>query len=301
MSTSLVTGATGFIGQRLICALDGKVKILSRKQQPCHDTIVCDLSKEFILNGDLDDISTIYYLAGIAHDTRGGNRHKDRYQRVNVDSMVKLANIAAKLGVKKFIYISSVKAGGSSSNGKCIDEMSEYEPKDIYGRSKREDELKLLKIGAEYDMNISIIRPSLVYGPGLKGNLKLMFKGVRQGWFPPLPNVKNKRSMIHVDDLVRAILFITKNKYTNGEIYIVTDGKAHSSREIYESICTAAERKVPQWSVPVFVFDFISKITPGLKHKINKLLGEECYSSAKLEALGFKAKKTLKEINETDF
>ena len=301
MSTSLITGATGFIGQRLIHALDGKIKVLSRKQHPNHSTIVCDLSKEFILNGDLDDVSTIYYLAGIAHDTREGCRYADRYQKVNVDSMVKLANIATKSGVKKFIYISSVKAGGNFSNGKCIDEMSQYSLKDIYGTSKREAELKLLKIGQESDMHVSIIRPSLVYGPNVKGNLQLMLSGIKKGWFPPLPETGNKRSMIHVDDLVRAILLVTDDDRANGEIFIATDGIPHSSREIYNAMCSMLGKSIPKWSVPKSLFDTASLISPRIKYKLNKLLGDECYSSAKLEALGFKAKKTLENMNETSF
>jgi nucleoside-diphosphate-sugar epimerase len=301
MSTSLITGATGFIGQRLIHALDGKIKVLSRKQHPNHSTMVCDLSKEFILNIDLDDVSTVYYLAGIAHDTREGYRYADQYQKVNVDSMVKLANIATKSGVKKFIYISSIKAGGSSSDGKCIDEMSQYSPKDIYGISKREAELKLLKIGQESDMHVSIIRPSLVYGPNVKGNLQLMLSGINKGWFPPLPETGNKRSMIHVDDLVRAILLVSDDDRANGEIFIATDGTPHSSRDIYNSMCSVLGKLIPKWSVPKFLFDMVSLVNPSIKYKFNKLLGDECYSSSKLEALGFKAQKTLKDMNETDF
>ncbi len=301
MSTSLITGATGFIGQRLIHALDGKIKVLSRKQHPNHSTMVCDLSKEFILNIDLDDVSTVYYLAGIAHDTREGYRYADQYQKVNVDSMVKLANIATKSGVKKFIYISSIKAGGSSSDGKCIDEMSQYSLKDIYGISKREAELKLLKIGKESGMHVSIIRPSLVYGPNVKGNLQLMLSGINKGWFPPLPETGNKRSMIHVDDLVRAILLVSDDDRANGEIFIATDGTPHSSRDIYNSMCSVLGKLIPKWSVPKFLFDMVSLVNPSIKYKFNKLLGDECYSSSKLEALGFKAQKTLKDMNETDF
>ena len=150
-------------------------------------------------------------------------------------------------------------------------------------------------------MHISIIRPSLVYGQNVKGNLKSMLLGVKKGWFPPLPETGNRRSMIHVDDLVRAILLVAKDGRANGEIFIATDGAPHSSREIYNSMCGVAGKSIPKWSVPKNLFDMASLINPRIKYKLNKLLGDECYSSAKLEALGFKAKKTLKDMNETSF
>jgi nucleoside-diphosphate-sugar epimerase len=107
--------------------------------------------------------------------------------------------------------------------------------------------------------------------------------------------------MIHVDDLVRAILLVANDDHANGEIFIATDGTLHSSREIYNAMCTALGKSIPKWSIPKFLFDIVSLINPRIKYKLNKLLGNECYSSAKLEALGFKAKKTLKDMNETNF
>jgi len=150
-------------------------------------------------------------------------------------------------------------------------------------------------------MHVSIIRPSLVYGPNVKGNLQLMLSGIKKGWFPPLPETGNKRSMIHVDDLVRAILLVADDDRANGEIFIATDGTPHSSRYIYNAMCSALDKSIPKWSVPKILFDMASLVNPRIKYKLNKLLGDECYSSAKLEALGFKAKKTLKDMNETSF
>jgi nucleoside-diphosphate-sugar epimerase len=107
--------------------------------------------------------------------------------------------------------------------------------------------------------------------------------------------------MIHVDDLVRAILLVAKENLANGEIFIATDGIPHSSREIYNAMCDVVGKSIPKWSVPKILFNMIGLVSPHIKYKINKLLGDECYSSCKLEELGFKAKKTLKEMNETCF
>ena len=87
----------------------------------------------------------------------------------------------------------------------------------------------------------------------------------------------------------------------HGKIFIATDAAPHSSREIYNAMCSVLEKSIPKWSIPKFLIDMAPSINPRIKYKLNKLLGDECYSSAKLEALGFKAQKTLKDMNETDF
>jgi nucleoside-diphosphate-sugar epimerase len=204
-------------------------------------------------------------------------------------------------GVKKFVFVSSVKSGGVNNFGKCLTERDQNTPDGIYGKTKRQAELDLLRIGNGSNMEISIIRPSLVYGPNVKGNLQFMLSGISKGWFPPLPETGNRRSMIHVDDLVRAIFLVAEDERANGNIFIATDGVLHSSRELYNAMCSAVGQSIPKSSVPKTLFDIASLVSPRIKYKINKLLGDACYSSVKLEALGFKAKKSLKDMNETDF
>jgi len=299
--TTLITGATGFIGRRLISAVDGEIRVLSRAVHSDLETVICDLQSSVISDNTLNSIDTVFHLAGFAHDMRDPSKIVDLYYKINVSATVQLAELAVKSGVKRFVFVSSVKAGGISTPKKCINENDQIDPEGIYGKTKREAELRLLKIGKESGMHISIIRPSLVYGPDVKGNLKSMLLGVEKGWFPPLPETGNKRSMIHVDDLVRAILLVAGDDRANGEIFIATDGAPHSSREIYNAMCTVLDKSIPKWSMPKTLFDIASLVSSQIKYKINKLLGDECYSSAKLEALGFKAKKSLKDMNETDF
>ena len=301
MKNILISGATGFIGERLVGAVDANIRVLSRKKQSNYETVVCDLKSEVIPNNALDGVNTVFHLAGFAHDLSDATKIQNIYQKVNVDATIRLAKLAVKSNVNRFIFVSSVKAGGGSNFGVCVSEKDQGDPEGIYGKTKREAELKLLKIGKESDMHVSIIRPSLVYGPNVKGNLQLMLSGIARGWFPPLPETGNKRSMIHVDDLVRAILLVADDDRANGEIFIATDGTPHSSRYIYNAMCSALDKSIPKWSVPKILFDMASLVNPRIKYKLNKLLGDECYSSAKLEALGFNAKKTLKNMNETSF
>ena len=179
--------------------------------------------------------------------------------------------------------------------------MDQFAPDGIYGRTKREAEIQLLEIGRNSGMNVSIVRPSLVYGPDVKGNLCMMMSWIEKGWFPPLPKVKNRRSRIHVDDLVRVLLLVDQEERANGEIFIATDGIPYSSREIYDAMCHVLKKPVPKWSVPRVIFDIVSRMNSRLRYKVDKLLGDECYSSDKLQTLGFKAQLSLREMNETAF
>jgi nucleoside-diphosphate-sugar epimerase len=301
---NFVTGGSGFIGQRLVAALKqsgGEIRVLSRAKYSDYDTIISDLQSEVIPDQALNNVNTVFHLAGFSHDMRDATEIQNLYQKVNVDATIRLAKLAVKSNVKRFVFVSSVKAGGNPPLGACANEKDQKNTKDVYGKTKREAELKLLEIGQVSGMHVSIIRPSLVYGPDVKGNLQLMLSGIEKGWFPPLPETGNRRSMIHVDDLVRAILLVAEDKRTNGEIFIATDGTPYSSRKIYNAMCSVVGKSIPKWSVPKTLFDLASLASPRIKYKINKLLGDECYSSAKLEGLGFKAKKSLKDMNETDF
>ena len=301
-----VAGATGFVGSRLVQLLSDsigldQVTVLSRNPHPVCKTVISDLQSGTIPANALDGIDTLYHLAGYAHDLQDAQSVAHLYQAVNVDATVKLAQMAASSGVKCFVFVSSVKAGGSVVAGRCITEADQSEPDGIYGRTKREAELKLLEIGRQSGMHVSIVRPSLVYGPGVKGNLALMQAGVKKGWFPPLPETGNRRSMIHVDDLVRALVFVAENDKADGQIYIATDGVPHSSREIYEAVCRSMGRAPRSWSVPKWVFNFAGAMSSKVRFKLDKLLGDECYSSAKLEALGFKAEKGLMDLARSDY
>ncbi len=299
---ALVTGGTGFIGSQLLKVLVRKgysLRILARKTNSNYETVVCNLENETIPESALDSIDVVFHLAGYAHDLANTINKEHIYRNMNVNSTSNLIKIAARKGVKKFIYISSVKAGGVILSNRCMSEDDQGSPQDIYGSTKREAELKVLEFGKKFNMHVSIIRPALVYGLGMKGNLGVMLNGVQGGWFPPLPKINNRRSMICVNDLIEAIIIIAEDSRANGGIYIATDGCQYSSRKIYEVMCKVSNKAVPKWSVPQFIFSLLAKIgdtisfIPFNSFSYQKLLGSECYSMRKLQKLGFKPKYNL--------
>ncbi len=297
-------GSTGFNGIRLLDLLSAKVcnfRLLTRFAVNNYETVVCSLGQDRIPKYALESIDTVFHLAGLAHDVKNSLTSSNLYYDVNVTATIDLAKAAADSGVKSFIFVSSTKAGGKPIFGSCADESDQLEPEGIYGKTKREAEIKLLKIAENSIMNISIIRPALVYGPNMKGNLKSMLMAVKKGFFPPLPETGNIRSMIHIDDLVHAILLISESEHSNGEIYIATDGESYSSRDIYNIMRDVVGKRPLKWSVPKFVFLSLALISPRIRYKVDKLLCDQCYSSKKLKSLGFVPKRKFKEMNETSF
>lgn len=206
--------------------------------------------------------------------------------------------------MQRFIFFSSVKAVGDG-DGQPMDESVETPADTPYGQSKYAAEQRVLHGG--YVPHPVVIRPSMVYGNTEKGNLPQMIKAVAKGVFPPLPEMHNRRSMVHVDDVVAAALLAAKNPKAAGQIYIVTDGQAYSTRQIYDWIREALGKQPVTWSVPQAVLtlaaqggDVISRLRnrrfPLDSDSLEKLLGSAWYSSAKIEReLGFRPRHTLKD------
>ena len=296
--TILVTGASGFVGRRLCKFLIKKnipVRVVLREKDITFgETVLCDFEKETLSFEAFRDVETVFHLAGCTHDVNS-KRNIDIYRKINTETTTKIAEMAGENKVKNFVFVSSVKAGGSPAQGKIISETDQGDPEGIYGVTKRDAELKLLDIGSQSKMHISIVRPTLVYGPGLKGNFLQMHEAVAKGWFPPLPFINNSRSLIHVDDLVRALWLVASDGRARNQIYIATDGDSYSSREIYESICHSLGKPIPKWHIPYFMFLIPSLFSSGLRYKVKKLFEDSNYSSKKLESLGFKAEHSFRE------
>ena len=303
----LMTGATGFIGEHLCKALNEmnvEVHALGRSAPACNAIFhYWDLKTPL---GDTfpEDVDVIFHLAGKAHVLSSDYRDDEDFFLINLAATRKLLRAAKAAGVRRFVYFSSVKAMGEDSD-LCLDETCTLLPKGMYGRSKLMAEELVLH--GDYVAEPVVIRPTMVYGNSERGNLSKMIRGIRAGKFPPLPETSNRRSMVHVEDLVQAAILAAEDVKAVGKIYIVTDGQSYSTRRMYEWICEALHKPLPGWYLPSWVLKLLAisgDIIGSLSGRrfvfdsdaLEKLTGSAFYSSASIESeLGFKANRSLKE------
>jgi len=157
----------------------------------------------------------------------------------------------------------------------------------------------VLECGRQSGMHVSILRPTLVYGPGCKGNLANMLRWIDRGWFPPLPDTGNRRSMVDVRDVVQAALLAAERDSANGMVCILSDGEAYSTRRIVTAMRSALGKPEPGWSLPVGLMRLLAKCGDGYEVLLgrpapynsamcSRLLGSACYRSVNTAAaLGF--------------
>lgn len=294
MNSYLVTGCSGFIGGYIVTALlDNRLTVrgLTRQKdpEPKHPAIELfqgDLTQPATLTGIAKGIDTIIHAAGSAHASAYAG---DTHRQTTLEGTRHLLAEAEKSGAQRFIFISSVKAMPEPGTG-CLDETAAGLPEDEYGLSRRRAEELLLDAGRRTGMHVSILRPALVYGPGCKGNLASMLRWIDRGLFPPVPDTGNRRSMVDVRDLVRAVLLAAENETASGKIYLITDGEDYTTRRIYTGMCTALAGSVPQWSMPVPVLRALGRVGDAFEAVLgrpvpydsricSRLLDSACYRS----------------------
>jgi UDP-glucose 4-epimerase len=301
MVLALVTGASGFVGPALCKRLRGegwRVRAVVRRpaEGPWDESILVDLGREPVPLGTLAGVDCVFHLAGKAHTLAEGPEADEEYRISNVQSTLDLLAVAQAQSVCRFVYFSSVKAMDTSGDSGRAG-GAELVPDSPYGRSKLAAERVVLGSGAV--PHPVVVRPALVYGPNPKGHLELMIRAVRAGWFPPLPDLANGRSMVHRDDLVEAALLCASDPRAISKAYVVTDGTPYSTRQIYEYILEALGRKPPSWTLPVSVLragarlgDVLGRVRgrrfPFDSELLEKLVGSACYDGEAIRReLGF--------------
>lgn len=265
----LVTGANGFVGrflcQKLLSA-DYSVRALSRKafdHDPRLDLTIRPalFDSETIDHQLFSGVQTIIHLAARVHVMQDTSHDPlAEFRKVNVNTTLALARQAAEVGVKRFIFVSSVKVNGEhTSAGRPFKEADAPNPQDVYGISKLEAEQGLLKIADETGMEVVIIRPPLIYGPGVKANFASMLNIIRRGIPLPLGAIRNLRSLVYLGNLVDLIITCISHPAAANQVFFVSDDRDVSTTEL---LCACAHAM----SVP-------SRLVP-LPHKfLNAMLG----------------------------
>ena len=253
----LVTGANGFLGSHLLQSMKNKglAVIGTVRTDDGQNFVTGDLSK-FTAWADLfKDIDVVIHSAAKAHDMSGNSNLKKIYTEVNFNLTSQLAKQAKAYGVKRFIFISTIKVNGetTSKNHPFTAEDSPA-PVDDYGISKFEAEQELLKMHQAGVFEIVIIRPCLVYGPGVKANFKSLMGLVEKNFPLPFGLIKNKRSLVSVDNLTDFILTCASHPKAGGEIFLISDDRDLSLPELIQALAKSMNKKAFLLPVPEFLF-----------------------------------------------
>mgnify|MGYP000734177008 CR=1 FL=1 len=252
----LVTGASGFVGTQLLGRLEGcDIVCLGRGKPALYDQLPffeASIDSNDDYSAALKDVSVIIHLAARVHIMEDTSIDPlEEYREVNTYGTMNLAKQAAKAGAKRFIFISSIKSNGESTKSEqCFKHDDPRAPEDFYGQSKSEAEEQLMQFAKETGLEVVIIRPTLVYGQGVKANFAALMNLVSKGIPLPFGCINdNRRSLVSVANLVDLIVTCIDHPKAANQTFLVSDDHDVSTSEMVSQMAKALEK--PQWQLPV--------------------------------------------------
>ncbi len=221
----------------------------------------------------LAGVDAVVHCAARVHQMQDSENTLHRYQKTNVDGTLQLARQAALAGVKRFVFLSSVKVNGESTlPGRPFQPPVSRIPQDPYGRSKYEAEQGLLQLAQETGLEVVIIRPPLVYGPGVKANFHTMMRWVSQGIPLPLSSVHNQRSLVFIDNLVDLILLCLRHPVAVKNVWLVSDDHDVSTADLLADMAVALGVSCRSWPLPPVILQTVARLS-GKSAVAERLLG----------------------------
>lgn len=287
----LVTGANGFVGQALCVealrrgfGVVGAVRGDSRLPAGVQQTVVGAIDENTNWESALRGVDVVIHLAARVHVMKeSATDPLTEFRRVNVAGTEQLARSAAASGVKRFVYISSIKVNGEATKDGCrYSEKNVPAPLDLYGVSKWEAEQSLQRVAKETGLEVVIVRPPLVYGAGVKGNFAQLLKVLDKGIPLPLASVKNLRSLIYLGNFVDALLQCATHPLAAGQTYLVSDGEVISTPDLLRKLGAAMGRGVRLLPCPQGLLRFAGQLT-GRAGQVDRLIGSLQIDSRKIQ------------------
>ncbi len=292
MKSVLVTGSDGFVGRRLCPAMAGRGYCVTAavRKQPVHaihgatkvapvGDIALDVDWMPVLRG----IEVVVHLAGRAHvASEASGVSFQEFRRVNVEGSRRLAEASLRAGVERFVYVSSIKVNGECTGARPFREEDAPDPHGPYAVSKWEAEGVLRELSARSGMSVVIVRPPLVYGPGVKGNLLRLMKQIDMGAPLPLAGIANRRSMIGLDNLVDALVLVSTAAAAAGQTFLVSDDEAVSTTELGCCIARALGKTARFFTLPRSLIPLLAAHSPSLGAVLQRLTASLIVDSSKI-------------------
>ncbi|MFA0441888.1 NAD-dependent epimerase/dehydratase family protein [Vibrio sp. 10N.222.51.C12] len=265
-----LTGASGFVGHHILEALsvNHEVTCFGRRRPKGWegDFVKGQLEGIEATSINLRNVDSVIHSAARAHIMQD-NEHNplDEYRKINTVATIELAKQAAAQGVKRFVFISSIKVSGEATTLRAFTADGARDPQDDYGLSKSEAEMLLLQLAEKTEMEVVIIRPPLIYGPGVKANFASLYKLAGKGWPLPLGCITdNRRSLVSVYNLLNFIEVCLVHPSAGNQVFHVSDGQDVSTRKLVELLASAQDKKILMLPVPIVLFELAGRLTGRL-------------------------------------
>lgn len=292
MSEVLLTGATGFVGAAVLPVLargGHTVRCAARSARAPSMIAVGPLGRETAWARALSGVETVVHLAGVAHVT-GKRVHETALDEVNVHGTRRLAEEALRHGIRRFVFLSSVKVNGEATDERPFTESDPPAPQDAYARSKARAECALAEIARHGSMEIVILRAPLVYGPGAKANFLALLRLAATGLPLPFARIANRRSMLFVGNLADMLVAVLARTEKPGiRTYLVSDGEDLSIGEIIGCLRAGMGMRPRLFGMPVLLLRTLGTLS-GRSDTMGKLLSSlQVDSTAFRTAYGWRA------------
>lgn len=262
----LLTGGSGFLGSRVyeVAKTQGlELRNVVRKPMLGDSAvIVAEINSQTNWSGAFEGIDCVVHCAARVHQMNESAKDAlEAYREVNTLGTLNLARQAAQAGVKRFIFISSIKVNGEfSPSGHSFQPDLVHVPDDPYGLSKYEAEVQLRELAKETGLEVVIIRPPLVYGPDVKANFLSMMHWVKKGVPLPLGAIHNSRSLVYIDNLVDLILTCCKHPKAAGETFLVSDDKDVSTTQLLKAVALSMNKRARLVPIPMSIIEFAAQV-----------------------------------------